>query len=64
MVSHGPQRRMGRCVHFSALAPVRKGPMCFIARSSGAPQEGRKSKEVRRSPTLSDRGHANLRTSS
>jgi hypothetical protein len=34
--------------------------MCLIAHNSGAPQEGRKSKEVRRAPTLSDRGHANF----
>jgi hypothetical protein len=56
MVSHGPRRRMGHCVHFSALAPLRTDPMCAIAHISEVPQSGRRSKAIRRTPSLSDRG--------
>jgi len=41
MVAHGPLRRMGRCVHFSALAPVRIGPMCVITHVWEAPSDER-----------------------
>jgi hypothetical protein len=45
MVSHGPQPRMGRYVHISALAPLRTAPMCVIARISEVPQDGRRSRD-------------------
>ena len=50
MVSHGPQPRMGRCVHISALAPVRTGPTCVIAHIWQAPSDGGRPKEIRRKP--------------
>ena len=50
MVSHGPRRRMGRCVHISALAPVRTGPTCVIAHIWQAPSDGGRPKEIRRKP--------------
>jgi len=58
MLPHGPRRRMGRYVHFSA--PVRKGQMCVIVHFSEAPSDGRGSKEIRRTPSSSDRSHAEL----
>jgi len=60
MVFHDPQQRMGRYVHFSALAPVWTGPMCVIAHISEVPRAGKRAKEVRGPSTLSDWGNANF----
>jgi hypothetical protein len=60
MLFHTPPRRMGHCVHFWALAPLWTGPMCVSARISDMPQDGRRSKEDRRTSTLSDWCYANF----